>query len=327
MATFNGIMRSANASYKRAARANERYEREKAKQRQLNLKEQIRHENITAVRFYNDYIDMLTAIHKDCSKPIDWRAFLNEPQPDKPKKEKRREELATFTLNYYKPSIIAKLFGQETKKRNKLKLAVEAAIAEDLAEFNKKAKQYEEDLEDWETVRAIAKGVLAEDLNAYKEAISFFNPFTNISELGTSLNFIFSNTGVIVNVSVNHLEVIPDYILTTTTTGKLSNKKMPITRFHEYYQDYVCSCAIRVAREIFALLPINCAQVNAIADLLDSSTGRISPQPILSCKFIPDNLARLNYDTIDCSDAMRNFVHIMKFSKTNGFSPINLLRD
>ncbi len=34
-------MRTANASYKRAARANERYAREEAKRRHLNLKEQI----------------------------------------------------------------------------------------------------------------------------------------------------------------------------------------------------------------------------------------------------------------------------------------------
>jgi hypothetical protein len=124
---------------------------------------------------------------------------------------------------------------------------------------------------------------------------------------------------------VNSLEIVPDYVLTTTATGKLSNKKMTVSRFNELYQDYVCSAAIRVARETFALLPIDCVYVNAIADLLDASTGRIKPQAILSCKFIGENLDRLHFERIDCSDAMRNFVHRMSFSKNSGFAAVEVL--
>ncbi|GAA4213166.1 hypothetical protein GCM10022289_44920 [Pedobacter jeongneungensis] len=89
---------------------------------------------------------------------------------------------------------------------------------------------------------------------------------------------------------------------------------MTPSRFNEFYQDYVCSAAIRLASEVFALLPIQCVYVNAIADLLDSATGRIKPMPVLSVKFIKDNLGRLDFERIDCSDAMRNFVFRMGFS-------------
>jgi hypothetical protein len=33
----------------------------------------------------------------------------------------------------------------------------------------------------------------------------------------------------------------------------------------------------------------------------------------------------LNMDTIDPADAMRNFVHNMKFSKTAGLSPVEMV--
>ncbi|MGN7986116.1 hypothetical protein ACTJKC_02190 [Pedobacter sp. 22226] len=95
-----------------------------------------------------------------------------------------------------------------------------------------------------------------------------------------------------------------------------------LSRFNELYQDYVCSAAIRVAREVFALLPMERVQVNAIADLLDSATGRIRPMPVLSVKFMVDNLSRLDFGRIDCWDAMLNFVHRMVFSKNSGFSAV-----
>ncbi|NTE00886.1 hypothetical protein G6M26_35500 [Agrobacterium tumefaciens] len=325
MATLNSFIRSANASYKRAARANERQARAHAKQHQQYLKDQIRNDSIAAVNTYNEYLEMLISIHKSCSETLNWNTFLREPEPIKPKKTKKREEVALVALHLYKPSILDKLLSKEYHKRAKLQTILDEAIRKDLQEFNQNAQQYNSDLEDWKTVRAIAKGVLADESSAYRDAISFFDPFANINQLGTQINCIFNDAGLTLNVSVNTLDIIPDYVLTATATGKLSNKKMTATKFNELYQDYVCSCAIRVARETFALLPINCLYVNAIADLLDPSTGRILPQPILSCKFIPENLSRLNFAHIDCSDAMRNFVHNMKFSKTTGFAPIHVL--
>ncbi|MFW0716197.1 hypothetical protein [Pedobacter sp. N23S346] len=325
MATLNSFIRSANASYKRTARANERQARAHAKQQQQYLKEQIRNDSIAAVNAYNDYLEMLISIHKSCSETLNWNTFLQEPEPVKPKKTKKREEVAAVALHLYKPSILDKLLGKEHNKRANLQSTLDEAIRKDLQEFNQNVQQYNNDLEDWKTVRLIATGVLAKESSAYKDAISFFDPFTNINQLGTRISCVFNGIGLTLNVSVNTLDIIPDYVLSATANGKLSNKKMTTTKFNELYQDYVCSCAIRVARETFALLPIDCLHVNAIADLLDPSTGRILPQPILSCKFIQENLARLNFVHIDCSDAMRNFVHNMKFSKTTGFAPVQVL--
>jgi hypothetical protein len=62
--------------------------------------------------------------------------------------------------------------------------------------------------------------------------------------------------------------------------------------------------------------------VNAIGNLLNSATGRQEDQAILSVSIYRDSLDQINFDAIDPSDSMRNFVHNMKFSKTTGFSPV-----
>ena len=40
---------------------------------------------------------------------------------------------------------------------------------------------------------------------------------------------------------------------------------MPKGRFHEIYQDYLCGCLLRVAREVFALFPVDTVLVTAVS--------------------------------------------------------------
>jgi hypothetical protein len=46
---------------------------------------------------------------------------------------------------------------------------------------------------------------------------------------------------------------------------------------------------------------------------------------ILSVRIEKSRLETLNFETIDCSDAMQNFKHNMKFKKTKGFDPVEKL--
>ena len=49
----------------------------------------------------------------------------------------------------------------------------------------------------------------------------------------------------------------------------------------------------------------------------------MEPQTLVSALVFPDTLPRLNFDTLDPSDAMKNFKHTMSFTKTHGFKPVN----
>lgn len=95
---------------------------------------------------------------------------------------------------------------------------------------------------------------------------------------------------------------------------------MPKGKFNELYQDYICGCVLRVAREIFSFLPVEFVFINVQSELVNLATGHLEQQTILSVAIPRQTIERLNFETLDPSDSMRNFKHNMKFSKTTGFS-------
>jgi hypothetical protein len=116
---------------------------------------------------------------------------------------------------------------------------------------------------------------------------------------------------------------LPHLTLSLTKAGKLSKKDMAVAKFHQLYQDHVCSYLIRIGREILSLLPVNFIIVHMLSDMVDGSTGRLAKQPILSAVLYPATLAGLNFDLLDAAEAMKNFKHNMNFSKTTGFKPVD----
>jgi hypothetical protein len=162
--------------------------------------------------------------------------------------------------------------------------------------------------------------VLASDVEFYKKVIEELNPFEDIKELGSGLNFVFEKKYATVTLQANGITVIPDFILTQTQAGKVSKKKMPVQKFYELYQDYICSCALRVAREMHSFLPLDFVIIHVTSEIVNSTTGHLEQQTILSVAMPRLTLNKLNFETIDPSDSMKNFKHTMKFSKTAGFS-------
>ena len=75
------------------------------------------------------------------------------------------------------------------------------------------------------------------------------------------------------------------------------------------YQDYVCSCALRVAREVLALLPVDMLIVTVNVTALQSSTGKEAETPVLSVAMPRQILERLDFARLDPSDSMENFKH------------------
>jgi len=74
-----------------------------------------------------------------------------------------------------------------------------------------------------------------------------------------------------------------------------------------------------------ALLPVERVIVHVNAQLLNSVTGYKEPKTILSALYPKATINQLNFDAIDCIQAMGNFKHNMQFSKTKGFTAIEIL--
>jgi hypothetical protein len=56
--------------------------------------------------------------------------------------------------------------------------------------------------------------------------------------------------------------------------------------------------------------------------MLDTATGHMTDQPILSVLLPRATMESLEFDALDPSDALRNFNHQMDFKKSKGFSRI-----
>ena len=264
------------------------------------------------VEAYENRIEVIKSVHKECSEPYDWESIKSSPPPFQPGAIGPNEKEALQALNNYKPSWRDKLFNRVEARKAILKQDVEKARDLDQQEYG-----------DWEKLVNLADRILSGDSAAYLQVIEELNPFDDINELGTMLNFSTNNPNYIeVTVNVHSDEVIPSEVKSLTKTGKLSVKPMPKTKFYELYQDYVCSCVLRIAREVFAILPVKKVYIHAIGEVLNSATGHIEEAPILSVIIPRESLSRLNFDYIDCSDAMQNFIHNMKFRKTKGFDAV-----
>ena len=90
---------------------------------------------------------------------------------------------------------------------------------------------------------------------------------------------------------------------------------MPKARFHEIYQDYVCSCMLRVAREVFAILPVETLLVTARQ--IWRTRDRTYRGATRSFRSDAANDHRpSDFERLDPSDALDNFQHRGDFKAT-----------
>ncbi|ADR37375.1 hypothetical protein Ocepr_1923 [Oceanithermus profundus DSM 14977] len=320
---WKGTLRAIAAAQRRMERESKRRQRELERERKQVERIQELEQAAYDVQVFENYIEVLTSVHKDCGEEWDWAEISATAPPEKPVRQDVFQEEALNRLEAYRPSVMDRVLQRAEGKRRKLVKAVEAGKSKDEDLYLKALKEYERNYADWEATHSLAVRILSGDREAYVEAISRINPFREISELGSSVEFHAVDSKVLeATIYVNGEEVVPTEAKALLRSGKLSVKKMPKTKFYELYQDYVCGAVLRVSRESFALLPIQMVIVTAVSEILNSKTGYLENRPILSVAIPRKTLERLNFAALDPSDAMDNFLHRMKFQKTKGFLPV-----
>lgn len=324
---WKGTLRSIEASARRAERDAQRRRRELERQRMQLEKMQELERAAYEVQVYQNRVDLLLSVHKECSDPWDWERIRSANPPVKPDRTNVHEESAKSTLDNFKPKVSDRMLRRVDSKLENLAKAVEAAKESDERDFQEKLKTYEEEFADWESSRELATRVLSGDTEAYLDAIKQTNPFQDMAELGSFASFHAHSSSLIeADLFLRGQDVIPQETKGLLKSRKLSVKPMPKTKGHELHQDFLCSCVLRIARELFALLPIKMVIVNAFTDLLNTQTGHMERQPILSVAVPRETLDRLNFETLDPSDSLGNFVFRMVFSKTKGFQAIETIK-
>lgn len=293
-------MRRMEAAGKRqqreALRRQKDLERRMQEQAKLTAVEQARLE----VEAHENALEVLLSVHKQQSEPFDWKAFAFALPPHEPPRFARHETAALFRKA---------IAGAVPEIENGKPSPEEARVLDD-HEHELARAEYEKDFADWERMRSLARRVLAGEAKAYSEAVSECSSLSEIANLGSSISVTVHTAKLIeCSLKVNGRDSIPAEVKSLTAAGKLSVKAMPKARFHEIYQDYVCGSALRVAREMFVLLPVETVLVTATVDGRDSRTGCAAELPVLSVAIPRAVVVRLDFKHLDPSDSLANFLH------------------
>lgn len=282
----------------------ERLDRQKAAEIQLNA---------LTVQDYQLYIEYITSVHRNCADPINWRAIASIPEPFSKGQIGPAEAVALKKYNSFKPSIFEKTLAQGGEKRKQqLYQQVLQAKEEDLSLYEK-----------WQANNNLATDILNGEVDAYLYAIEYYNPFQDLVEYGGDFEFGTDASWFIeVEFRVKSDEIMPKIQLELSKTGKIINKQLSKTRYFDIMQDYVCGTAIRIAREIFAMLPVRVVLVHAVDDMVNTVTGYREQMTILSVQYERERFDRVNFQNIDASDFTETFLHNMNFRKTTGFKPV-----
>lgn len=159
-------------------------------------------------------------------------------------------------------------------------------------------------------IRDLARRVLAGEKAAYIAAIQMYSPFCELTSLGATITFQAEVQHVLeCKLLLRGREAIPTEQKSLTTTGKVSVKPMPKARFHEIYQDHVFSCVLRVAQEVFALLPIDLLIVTATVAGKGEEVGASVEIPVLSAAMPRATLESLDFASLDPSETIMGFMH------------------
>ena len=181
----------------------------------------------------------------------------------------------------------------------------------------------DDDKEKWQKDITLAKDILNKDIDSYLEVVQKYSSLNDISAYGSDFEFGVSDKDILsVRFETKIKDVLPSIGYKENEDGSISDFKLKGSAYNDLAQDYVCSCSIRIAREVFALLPVDFVLVNAEEEMFDSSTGNNEQTTIMSILYMRDGFDNINFELIDPSDFCARFKENMSFTKTGGFKPV-----
>jgi len=180
--------------------------------------------------------------------------------------------------------------------------------------------------EEWQTLHDTAEKVLAGDIDTYLEVVDEMKPYDDLLEYGSDFEVGTDDPKLLeVEFRVRSEEVIPPMEYVLDAKGRLKEKELTKSAYYDLVQDYVCSAVLRVARDSFALLPVERVVVHATDTILNTATGNDEEVTIVSAEIARADFEGVNFDRIDPSDMLGSLNSRMSFKKTQGFAPVKRL--
>ncbi len=265
------------------------------------------------VEEFESTIAALTSVHRECSVGINWHALTaHQPAVDRSESQRLQAQIAS-----YQPTLWERLW-KTTRRRDQLIADLQAAEANERAAWERAVIESNE-------IRQTATAVLSGNTDLYNRVIADTECLAELEEFGCLHRggWVDPQTAW-TSLRVGGPEIVPGVSKSLTKSGKLSTKKLPANQQMEHYQDFVCGVALRVARELCAMLPIQNVYCDVRAPVFDARTGLTPDELVLSvlCPAEVLNGARINFARVDASELVSSLRHEMKLTRGKGFLPV-----
>lgn len=221
----------------------------------------------------------------------------------------------------------------EQKLKDRQKRAMEKSNAQDLSELESYIRQitglHHETIDkiDWAVqTRPEAKQVYekmrAGDDGTLMKVIKSQQTLTGIHKLGRGLGFTVENGLIHAILALHNRSIVPDFHLKYMPSGKLTEVKMPREKSLKLYRAYASSAAIKVASDLFRLVPSRHLVVTAIAPCQVADSEYDEEWPVLSVNFLRKDVMDMDMPNVEPVAALRAFQNSERFHPTQGFGRI-----
>lgn len=139
----------------------------------------------------------------------------------------------------------------------------------------------------WKFLKSISRKVLSGDIDTYLEIIEKMRPVDDLLDYGSDFEFGTDNSNSMeVEFRINEYNMLPDATIVGAET------------YEQIFKEYVCACSIRVARDLFALLPVKYVIVYA----------KKEDEIVLKARFDKNEVQRIDFKNESGVDIIEKFL-------------------
>ncbi|MDR0270253.1 hypothetical protein [Paenibacillus sp.] len=261
--------------------------------------------------WYDNQLEWIASIHRICGEPINWEQIAASAPPFPRGEKGPNEKLAEKSCLEFKPTRMQKLLKQDAAIRQELEEQLEMAREQDRQDYMQ-----------WKSVTDFAHSIREGNRTAYLRVLEEIAPLEDLLTMGSGLEFTVLNTAAVeVEMDMNSGQVIPHGSKLLTEEGIFKESPFSIEEQHELECKYVCGSVIRIARELFAVLPLDTVLVHAKDTKMNLGIGQEEYVTVLSIQFDRDALSEMDTDREASPELLAPFLHHIKFDAATGFDP------
>lgn len=221
----------------------------------------------------------------------------------------------------------------EQQEKDRQRRAMEKSNAQDLDELESYIRQitslHHEIIEkiDWEAQsRPEAKQVYAQlragDDSTLMRVIKSQQKLSAIHKLGRGLGFTVEKGQVHAVLALHKQSIVPDFEFKHMPSGKLVETKMPKETAFRIYRAHASSAMLKVASDLFRLVPTKNIVVTAIAPCSVPDSKYDEDWPVYSVNFLRKHVLQMDMAQVDPVVSVRAFQHVERFQPSQGFGRI-----